>query len=146
MKIALDFDGTVTADPDFWSAFVEDALDRGHQVLTVTHRRDTHENRRAIEKVLGPSHPVVFAYDKPKKLAAKEAGHEPHIWIDDNPHGIGDGTENVATQSVFEIELRHALRVLKMSEDYRELPREARVMAMLVNLRERIETVVGGDA
>lgn len=113
MKISLDFDGTITADPVFWCAFIMDAKDRGHDVITVTHRRDTPENRRAIENILGPSHLVIFAYDRPKKLAAIEAGHQVDIWIDDAPHGIGTGDENLETQSVFEIELRNALAVLK---------------------------------
>lgn len=138
MLIAIDFDGTFTADPTFWSFFANDAVVHGHRVITVTHRRDTFENAQAMRN-LGVNWPIVFAYDKPKKLAAIEAGYdEVSVWIDDNPHGIGDGTENVATQSVFEIELRNALCVLAAMPMDWESDHGKRVDALL----DRLATVI----
>lgn len=112
MKISLDFDGTYAADPKFWSFFAADAVVHGHSVITVTHRRKTFENEQHM-RGLGVNWLIVFAYDKPKKLAAIEAGHQVDIWIDDNPQGIGTGGEDLSTHSVFEIELRNAHNVLK---------------------------------
>lgn len=137
MIIALDFDGTVTADPAFWCEFVCDAVAFGHEVITVTHRRDIPENRAAIAEILGADHPVIFAYDKPKKLAAIEAGYEVSVFIDDNPVGIGDGTERLATQSVFEIELRNAWRVLKWQSGNMD--------RIGLELLKRLETVLGDE-
>src|ERR1700722_3416575 len=38
MKIALDFDNTITADPSFWSEFARLAIAHGHEVTVVTSR------------------------------------------------------------------------------------------------------------
>lgn len=136
MLLALDFDGTYTAHPEAWSLCLRAWRLCGVQVITVTARRDTLENRQAMQSA-GVDWPIIFAYDQPKKLAAIEAGYAVDVWIDDNPHGIGDGTENVATQSVFEIELRHALKVIREDATYRQEP------AFLHGLRTRLETVLG---
>jgi len=140
MKISIDFDGTMTADPGLWFTVLPHIVAHGHELITVTHRRDTLENRQTIEQhqrdMLGRTWPIVFAYDKPKKFAAIEAGHEVAVWIDDNPHGIGDGSENVSCQSVFEIELRHALKWLNESSTMGSWP-------FVRELVKRIETVLG---
>ncbi len=113
MIFCLDYDGTFTEDQALWLAFGERWRERGHDVITVTHRRDTLENRQEMAAA-GVSWPIVFAYDCPKKFAAIEAGYAVDVWIDDNPQGIGTGDDHEpTTQSVFEIELRHALSELK---------------------------------
>ena len=137
--IALDFDGVITADPKFWTFFASDAVVHGHRVITVTHRRKTFENAQAMRN-LGVNWDIVFAYDQPKKLAAIKAGYAVDIWIDDNPHGIGDGSENVATQSVFEIELRNAYTVIRRAIEC-ELSDGAR-SGPLPFLIERLKTVL----
>jgi hypothetical protein len=38
MKIALDYDGTYTVDPQFWEDFITLAKVRGHEVVCVTKR------------------------------------------------------------------------------------------------------------
>ncbi len=136
LLIALDFDGTFTADPKFWLFFARDAVVHGHQVITVTHRRETFENAQAMRN-LGVNWPIIFAFDKPKKLAAIEAGYAVDVWIDDNPVGVGDGSAFLGTQSVFEIELRHAMSVIESSaKEGEQLP------ARLYRLRDRLETVL----
>lgn len=112
LTIALDYDGTYTAAPDLWQRFAKMAIEQGHRVITITARRDTLTSRIAMREA-GVSWPIIFAYDKPKKLEALRLREEVAIWIDDNPQSIGDGTENLATQTVFEIELRHATAVLR---------------------------------
>lgn len=136
MLIALDFDGTFTADPKFWSFFAHDAVVNGHQVITVTHRRDTFENAQAMRN-LGVNWPIVFAYDLPKKYAAMKCGYAVDIWIDDNPQGVGDGSAFLGTQSVFEIELRNAMAVITAAmKEGEQLP------ARMYRLVERLETVL----
>lgn len=136
MLIALDFDGTYTACPGSWFCSVPHFQAHGHEIITVTSRRKTLENEQAMRQA-GVTWPIVFAYDCPKRLAAILAGYAVDVWIDDNPQGIGDGTENVSTQSVFEIELRHAYDVLKTMRF--DCP-----IALAV-LLQRIETVLGGE-
>lgn len=78
MKIALDYDGTFTADPAFWVAFIENAVIRGHEVTCVTSR----------DKAFAPiPHempcPVVYCVYK-----AKARIHHADVWIDDDPRRI----------------------------------------------------------
>jgi hypothetical protein len=75
LTIALDFDGTVTRDPQHWRRWLALARIDGHKVITVTSRRSTFENLVEIQAVLGRDHEIVFAYDQPKRMAAIEAGH-----------------------------------------------------------------------
>ena len=112
LLIALDFDGTFNADRDTWLECARLWLAADHELITVTSRKLTPENLRVIADA-GVTWPVVFAYDKPKKLAAIEAGYHVDIWVDDHPQGIGDGTESTSTQTVFEVELRHAADTLR---------------------------------
>lgn len=43
MRIALDYDGTYTADPQLWDEFIRNAKARGHEVTMVTMRSAEHE-------------------------------------------------------------------------------------------------------
>lgn len=76
MIIALDYDGTYTADPELWDDFIAKARWRGHQVTCVT-MRHKHEG--------APDVPcdVVFTSRKAKMNAFKA-----DIWIDDNPNWL----------------------------------------------------------
>lgn len=38
MNIALDYDGTITPDPELWKFFIARALDLGHKIDIVTMR------------------------------------------------------------------------------------------------------------
>lgn len=89
MKIALDFDGTYTADPDFWHEFINEALVNGHHVWIVTARDE--ENDGINWSKVGLKHapcPVVFCDGCPKRQITRELGIEIDVWIDDNPYGI----------------------------------------------------------
>lgn len=93
MKIALDFDETITKDPEFWLAFVLDAEERGHQVLIVTARD---EYRDGINwGMVGWPHepcPVIWCDGVPKRLVMARHRITIDVWIDDNPYGILHGT------------------------------------------------------
>lgn len=77
MKIALDYDDTYTADPELWDAFINLAIERGHDVTVVTKRFP----EREIE---GITIPIIYT-SKTKKIDKMPAGT---IWIDDQPLGI----------------------------------------------------------
>lgn len=83
MKIALDYDGTYTADPALWDRFISLAKRSGHEVHIVTMRY--------------PSEPIKGAYGvtavhytsrlaKAKAVAAKGLAFD--VWIDDRPELI----------------------------------------------------------
>ena len=141
MLIAIDFDGTLTACHGSWFSTLPHFVAHGHSLVTVTSRRKSLENQREIEcvmrEVLGETWPIVFAYDQPKRMAARAAGFDPDIWIDDQPWTIGTGGESLDVVSVFENELRHAHKVLT-NGDLR--------MDEFAELVERLETVLGTDA
>lgn len=80
MTIALDFDGTFTADEAFWAAFVQLAQAHGHKVIGVTQRRNTEENREIVQMPV----PVYFTDLAPKWWAMEQRGVKVDVWIDDD--------------------------------------------------------------
>jgi hypothetical protein len=81
MKIALDYDGTVTADPIMWRVFVSLAVGYGHDVRIVT-------SRFPSDEVPNLGVLVYYTSMKPKARYLNDSGWMPDIWIDDKPHRI----------------------------------------------------------
>jgi hypothetical protein len=80
MLIALDHDGTYTADPLMWDALIFAALNRGHQVVCVT-------MRYPHEQVALPCE-VIYTSRKAKAAHMATLGLAPDVWIDDKPQWI----------------------------------------------------------
>lgn len=93
MRIALDWDGTVTEDRDLWFPFMRLAVERGHELMIVTARSETDADR--IRAEVGPLGIRVIATDgKPKiKETDQQTGHFPDVWIDDMPHLLFSSSE-----------------------------------------------------
>lgn len=94
LTVSIDFDGTFAADPAMWTEFVKSCREAGNNVLMITRREDTPENREHVSRVLGEAEPlldaVIFAgLGKAKKQAAEEAGVSVDIWVDDVPSTVG---------------------------------------------------------
>lgn len=94
LTVSIDFDGTFAAAPALWTEFVRSCREAGNNVLMITRREDTPENREHVSRVLGDAEPlldtVIFAgLGKAKKQAADEAGVTVDIWIDDVPSTVG---------------------------------------------------------
>lgn len=86
MLIALDFDGTYTADPGLWDAFIENARARGHEVYCATMRNATIESKEVEDALGGKVDKIIYTNRKAKKVAFRiQCGRNPDIWIDDNP-------------------------------------------------------------
>lgn len=83
MKIALDFDNTITADPDLWIAFVAAAKARGHTVKIVTYRypEQTMGGILNIAEIMDVE--VVFT-----SYTQKRTKWDADVWIDDMPELI----------------------------------------------------------
>jgi len=85
MLIALDYDGTYTADPDLWNVFIANARDRGHSIVVATMRHNALEGdevRSALGELVDL---IVFTERKAKKQFLRNMNIIPDIWIDDNP-------------------------------------------------------------
>ncbi len=83
MLIALDYDGTYTADPGLWNHFVDVARSRNHEVHLVTLRTESEPVR------LGCIVDRVHYTDRKAKRPYMEArGLSVQVWIDDMPDFI----------------------------------------------------------
>lgn len=85
MKIALDYDGTYTVHPKLWNNFINDAIEKGHDIRVVTHRHEVLDN---IDDIVGI--PVIYTDGVAKEWFCKRRGDfwSPDIWIDDRPKTI----------------------------------------------------------
>ena len=85
MKIALDYDGTYTADPDMWDNFIAVVLNFDHDIRVVTHRHETLDN--VDDQFIIP---VIYTDGVAKKWFCEHRGDRwvPDVWIDDKPKGI----------------------------------------------------------
>lgn len=91
MLIAIDYDGTYTADPDLWAAFIASCEARGHEVICVTCRRSTPENRREVIVPSIPKYDHYFTGLSSKRWFLEQMGIKPDIWIDDMPETVKEG-------------------------------------------------------
>ena len=78
MLIALDYDGTYTADPVLWDRFVEHARERGHEVKILTMRYESEPIDTHLD--------VVYTGRR-----AKYGVIPADIYIDDEPHFLFTG-------------------------------------------------------
>lgn len=95
--IGLDYDGTITRDPDMWYDVMNIMQRHGHEVHIVTMRYDT-ESRMGGEamddRFLKYADGVHFTGnpetgDRDAKRPHMDAkGIEVHVWIDDNPKAV----------------------------------------------------------
>lgn len=83
MRIALDYDGTYTADPAFWGAVKALAEERGHEMFFVTKRGES--NKGFLDVAGWQAHHA----DRIAKMRfCREEGIRVDIWIDDDPINI----------------------------------------------------------
>lgn len=84
MKIALDYDGTFTADPEFWLKFIALAHEHNHEVLVATMR--TPEEKDTLDDRLVALVPQIVPTSRRAKLPYLAAfGIKPDVWIEDQP-------------------------------------------------------------
>lgn len=94
MLIALDYDGTYTADPELWRAFIRNAQARGHQVFIVTMRHGIDhvqsEHHDVERQLAGLADRIVYTGRAAKRPRMEFLGHQVQIWIDDQPHWVNE--------------------------------------------------------
>lgn len=89
MKIALDYDGTYTLDPEFWNAVMARAKYNGHDVRIVTARDERFDRTPALIE-LEERVEVIYCRGVAKKwyLSHNGGDFQPDVWIDDKPESI----------------------------------------------------------
>lgn len=89
MLIALDYDGTYTADTELWDQFILNARMRGHKVYCVTMRYADTESVDVELNLNSKVDKIIYTNRKAKKVAFRmQCGHNPDIWIDDMPEWL----------------------------------------------------------
>lgn len=96
IKIALDFDKTVTADPRMWFEFCQNAKIYGHEVRIVTFRHAGADNSDISLFNAGLNLQVIYTSGASKWDFCRSLGFVPNIWIDDNPAWIGQPLESAS--------------------------------------------------
>jgi hypothetical protein len=89
MIIAIDYDNTYTADSETFNKLIILFQSAGHTVICLTGRGEEETFSRPVKNTIGKLIPIVFAGTKWKREAAKEAGYQVDIFIDDMPESIG---------------------------------------------------------
>ena len=86
MLIALDYDGTYTADPSFWDRFIAAARASGHRVFIVTMRFPFEGSD--LERLRWKVDRIVFTSREAKGRHLFRLGHDVDVWIDNHPSHI----------------------------------------------------------
>jgi HK97 family phage portal protein len=106
LTISIDFDRTFAADPQLWGEFARQSAAAGNRVVMVSRRRDTPENQDEIAQTLGDYREafdaVLLVGDRLKDEAAREAGIEVDVWVDDSPQFVRGTESRAAPGSVAE--------------------------------------------
>lgn len=85
LTIALDYDGTVTTDPDLWTDFLRRASARNHRVAIVTMRSP---DEPVDNPLIALAWRVIYTSRQAKQAFVRSRGIRVDIWIDDQPHYI----------------------------------------------------------
>ena len=91
MTISIDFDRTFAADPALWGEFARKAVADGNRVVMVSRRPEA--DREEVTQTLGDyadafSDVLLVGSDTLKDDAAKAAGIDVDVWVDDSPQTV----------------------------------------------------------
>ncbi len=88
MLIGIDYDKTITLDFSFWDEFFQLVEKHNHQIICITGRQDTPNNRMKMK--VPESIPILFAFECPKKVYAEAFGYFVDVWVENDPKKIVD--------------------------------------------------------
>lgn len=93
MTICIDFDGTYARNPAMWDELLCAAEIAQVEVICISRRDDTPDNRQAIRAAFGDDFQILSALilcgpNTQKQDAAKAAGFAVDVWIDNTPETI----------------------------------------------------------
>lgn len=88
IKVALDFDDTVTLNYNLFNRVVSAFKSGGCDVRVVTFRFSYGDNSDVQSFAEFHGIPIIFTGGRQKSHVCEELGWSPDIWIDDSPHLI----------------------------------------------------------
>jgi len=93
ITISMDFDRTFAADPQLWGEFARKSVAEGNTVVMISRRPE--EDRETVMGTLGEyadafSQVLLVGGDTLKADAARAAGVDVDVWVDDSPQTITD--------------------------------------------------------
>ena len=90
MNFGLDYDGTITSDPELWKTWAFKAKARGHKVYVVTMRYPSElVAPTPIDTVWFAIADKVIATSRlAKRPFMRNEGIDIHVWIDDHPEAV----------------------------------------------------------
>ena len=91
MRMAFDFDLTITRDPEYFLEMMRKARDRGHEVMIVTGRHE-HEPLPPLYQEF----PIYYTGRKAKKRFMEFRGIVIDVWCDDDPLRILQDHESLS--------------------------------------------------
>lgn len=96
MIFSLDYDGTITGDPEGFKAIVKLLRDRGHKVYIVTMRYPSEcERDPSFMQWRGLVDGIIPTSRKAKKDIVELLNIPISIWIDDNPDAVYKSAEQI---------------------------------------------------
>lgn len=99
MKIAIDYDGTYTLNPELFQDFIISMWGYGYEPFIVTMRdedRDVIKDQWLTENHDGIK--IIYCNGYPKKTVCDQLGLKFDIWIDDTPESIHLGSSFTEAQ------------------------------------------------
>ncbi len=88
MVFAVDYNQTYNLDPEAFREMIVNLKKRSHTCIMVTSRHDGTPEAEEVRTAIGNLVPIVFAGDVWKDEAARAAGYNVDVWLDDRPAGI----------------------------------------------------------
>ncbi len=88
MRIGLDYDDTLMADPDVWRKIIIILEDAGHDVVCVSSRFNNYENMEELGRSVPRHTQIVLCEHNAKAEVMAKRGTPVDVWIDDNPNSI----------------------------------------------------------
>jgi hypothetical protein len=89
MKIAFDYDGTISEDLEGWLAVMYMMKDRGHDCFVVTFRDNEHDWNEDLRLIEEANFPIYWTKGVAKRWWCGHFGPGlVDVWIDDKPEAI----------------------------------------------------------
>lgn len=88
MIFGIDFDNTLSRNPEMFFEIIDVLKRHGNEVVLVTARSEDGMMDLEVKRIINNRIPIVFAGRMWKDQAALQHGYKIDIWIDDKPEFI----------------------------------------------------------